>query len=61
MRSTGWAMLSASSVQEAHDLAAVAHADALRTRLSFLHFFDGLCTPYEVLASARCFLTPRLG
>jgi len=48
VRSTGWAMLSASSVQEAHDLAAVAHAAALRTRLPFLHFFDGFRTSHEV-------------
>ena len=47
-RSTGWAMLCASSVQEAHDFAAVAHAATLRTRVPFLHFFDGFRTSHEV-------------
>ncbi|HET8661516.1 MAG TPA: pyruvate:ferredoxin (flavodoxin) oxidoreductase [Micromonosporaceae bacterium] len=47
-RSTGWAMLAAGSVQEAHDLALVAHAAALRTRVPFLHFFDGFRTSHEV-------------
>lgn len=43
-RSTGWAMLASSSVQEAQDLAAIAHAASLRTRVPFLHFFDGFRT-----------------
>ena len=47
-RSTGWAMLAAASVQEAHDLALVAHAATLRTRIPFLHFFDGFRTSHEV-------------
>jgi pyruvate-ferredoxin/flavodoxin oxidoreductase len=47
-RSTGWAMLSAGSVQEAHDLALVAHAATLRTRVPFVHFFDGFRTSHEV-------------
>jgi pyruvate-ferredoxin/flavodoxin oxidoreductase len=47
-RSTGWPMLVASSVQEAHDLALVAHAATLRTRLPFLHFFDGFRTSHEI-------------
>ncbi|MEX2621016.1 MAG: pyruvate:ferredoxin (flavodoxin) oxidoreductase [Egibacteraceae bacterium] len=47
-RSTGWAMLSASSVQECQDLAAVAHAATLRTRVPFLHFFDGFRTSHEL-------------
>src|SRR5438309_2011717 len=38
-RSTGWAMLAASSVQEAHDFALVAHAATYRARVPFLHFF----------------------
>src|SRR5512134_4018292 len=38
-RTTGMAMLCASSVQEAHDFAAVAHAAALRSRVPVLHFF----------------------
>ncbi|HKH88999.1 MAG TPA: pyruvate:ferredoxin (flavodoxin) oxidoreductase, partial [Acidimicrobiales bacterium] len=48
VRSTGWAMLAASSVQEAHDFALVAHAATLRTRVPFLHFFDGYRTSHEV-------------
>ncbi|MGC9963562.1 MAG: pyruvate:ferredoxin (flavodoxin) oxidoreductase, partial [Acidimicrobiales bacterium] len=47
-RTTGWAMLSASSVQEAHDFALVAHAATLRGRVPFLHFFDGYRTSHEV-------------
>jgi pyruvate-ferredoxin/flavodoxin oxidoreductase len=47
-RTTGWAMLAASSVQEAHDFALVAHAATLRTRLPFLHFFDGFRTSHEI-------------
>jgi pyruvate-ferredoxin/flavodoxin oxidoreductase len=47
-RSTGWAMLCASSVQEAHDFALVAHAATLRARVPFLHFFDGFRTSHEV-------------
>ena len=47
-RSTGWTMLAASSVQEAHDFALIAHAAALRTRVPVLHFFDGFRTSHEV-------------
>ncbi len=47
-RGTGWAMLCASSVQECHDFALVAHATTLRTRVPFLHFFDGFRTSHEV-------------
>jgi pyruvate-ferredoxin/flavodoxin oxidoreductase len=47
-RSTGWAMLAAGSVQEAHDLALVAHAATLRARVPFVHFFDGFRTSHEV-------------
>src|SRR5688572_8472884 len=47
-RATGWAMLSAASVQEAHDFALVAHAATLRSRVPFLHFFDGFRTSHEV-------------
>ena len=47
-RTTGWAMLAASSVQEAHDFALVAHAASLRSRVPFLHFFDGFRTSHEV-------------
>jgi pyruvate-ferredoxin/flavodoxin oxidoreductase len=47
-RATGWAMLAAGSVQEAHDLALVAHAASLRSRVPFLHFFDGFRTSHEI-------------
>jgi len=47
-RSTGFALLASSSVQEAQDLALVAHAAALRSRVAFLHFFDGFRTSHEV-------------
>jgi len=47
-RSTGFAMLCASSVQEAHDFALVSHAATLRTRVPFLHFFDGFRTSHEI-------------
>ena len=47
-RTTGFAMLCSSSVQETQDLALVAHAATLRTRVPFLHFFDGFRTSHEV-------------
>ncbi|MGH2513877.1 MAG: pyruvate:ferredoxin (flavodoxin) oxidoreductase [Candidatus Limnocylindrales bacterium] len=47
-RSAGWAMLAAGSVQEAHDFALVAHAATLRSRLPFVHFFDGFRTSHEI-------------
>ncbi len=47
-RSTGFAMLSSGSVQEAHDFALVAHAATLRSRVPFLHFFDGFRTSHEI-------------
>jgi pyruvate-ferredoxin/flavodoxin oxidoreductase len=47
-RSTGFAMLASGSAQEAHDLAAVAHAATLRSRVPMLHFFDGFRTSHEV-------------
>jgi pyruvate-ferredoxin/flavodoxin oxidoreductase len=46
-RSTGFAMLSSASVQEAQDFAAIAHAATLESRLPFLHFFDGFRTSHE--------------
>jgi pyruvate-ferredoxin/flavodoxin oxidoreductase len=48
VRQTGYALLCSNSVQEAHDLAAVAHLATLRTRVPFLHFFDGFRTSHEV-------------
>ena len=47
-RGTGFAMLCASDVQEAHDFAAVSIAATLRARVPFLHFFDGFRTSHEV-------------
>jgi len=47
-RATGFAMLFSGSVQEAMDLALVAHAATLRTRLPFLHVFDGFRTSHEL-------------
>src|SRR5246500_4014029 len=47
-RTTGWAMLCSNSVQEAMDLALIAHAASLETRIPFLHFFDAFRTSHEV-------------
>jgi pyruvate-ferredoxin/flavodoxin oxidoreductase len=47
-RQTGFALLCANCVQEAHDMAAVAHAATLEARIPFLHFFDGFRTSHEV-------------
>ena len=48
VRQTGFAMLSSASVQEAQDLALIAQAATLRTRVPFLHFFDGFRTSHEL-------------
>jgi pyruvate-ferredoxin/flavodoxin oxidoreductase len=47
-RATGCALLASSSVQEAQDLALVAHAATLAARVPFIHFFDGFRTSHEV-------------
>ncbi|MEP7287829.1 MAG: pyruvate:ferredoxin (flavodoxin) oxidoreductase [Chloroflexota bacterium] len=47
-RTTGFALLSSGSVQEAHDFALIAQAAALETRVPFLHFFDGFRTSHEI-------------
>jgi pyruvate-ferredoxin/flavodoxin oxidoreductase len=47
-RQTGFALLASGSVQEAHDMAAIAHASTLEARVPFLHFFDGFRTSHEV-------------
>jgi pyruvate-ferredoxin/flavodoxin oxidoreductase len=47
-RATGFALLASRSVQEAQDLALIAHASTLQTRLPFVHFFDGFRTSHEV-------------
>jgi pyruvate-ferredoxin/flavodoxin oxidoreductase len=48
VRQTGFALLCSASVQEAHDLAVVAQIATLRTRIPFLHFFDGFRTSHEL-------------
>jgi pyruvate-ferredoxin/flavodoxin oxidoreductase len=48
VRQTGFAVLASSSVQEAHDLALVAQAATLSTRVPFVHFFDGFRTSHEL-------------
>ncbi len=48
-RQTGFALLCSNSVQEAHDMAAIAHAASLESRIPFLHFFDGFRTSHEVM------------
>jgi pyruvate-ferredoxin/flavodoxin oxidoreductase len=47
-RTTGFALLAASSVQAAQDLALVSHAVTLKSRVPFIHFFDGFRTSHEV-------------
>ncbi len=46
-RQTGFAMLASSSVQEAQDMALVAHLATLKSSVPFLHFFDGFRTSHE--------------
>src|SRR5210317_868720 len=47
-RTTGFGLLSSSSVQSAQDLALIAHASTLAARIPFIHFFDGFRTSHEV-------------
>ncbi|MGM9762835.1 MAG: pyruvate:ferredoxin (flavodoxin) oxidoreductase [Candidatus Cryptobacteroides sp.] len=47
-RQTGFAMLASASVQEAEDMAAVAHLSAIKSSIPFLHFFDGFRTSHEI-------------
>ena len=47
VRQTGFIMLSSHNVQQAHDMALIAHAAALRIKLPFVHFFDGFRTSHE--------------
>src|SRR5476651_1898523 len=47
-RQTGFAMLASMSVQEAHDQAAISAACSLRSRIPFVHFFDGFRTSHEL-------------
>ena len=48
IRPIGFAMLGSNSVQEAHDMALVAQAATLKSRVPFVHFFDGFRTSHEV-------------
>jgi len=48
MRMTGVGMLSSNSVQEAMDMALIAHSSTLESRIPFIHFFDGFRTSHEV-------------
>jgi len=48
VRQTGFALVASGSVQEAHDFAAIAQAATLKSRVPFLHFFDGFRTSHEV-------------
>ncbi len=47
-RQTGFAMLASGSVQEVMDLGGIAHLSAIKTRVPFLHFFDGFRTSHEI-------------
>jgi pyruvate-ferredoxin/flavodoxin oxidoreductase len=66
-RQTGFAMLASGSVQEAHDFAAIGQRATLRSRVPFLHFFDGFRTSHEVSKieqltddDLRALITPEL-
>ena len=48
VRQTGFALLASASVQEAHDMAAIAQLATLRSRVPFVHFFDGFRTSHEL-------------
>ena len=48
VRTTGWGLLASASVQEASDFALIAQAASLRSRIPFVHFFDGFRTSHEV-------------
>ena len=47
-RQTGFALLASSSVQEVMDLGGIAHLAAIKSRVPFLHFFDGFRTSHEI-------------
>lgn len=48
VRSTGFAILASNNVQEAQDIALIAHAATLQSRVPFLHFFDGFRVSHEI-------------
>jgi len=47
-RQTGFALLASNSVQEVMDLGCIAHLSAIKSRVPFLHFFDGFRTSHEI-------------
>jgi pyruvate-ferredoxin/flavodoxin oxidoreductase len=47
-RGTGWGMLASGSVQEGHDFALISTAASLKSRIPFVHFFDGFRTSHEI-------------
>jgi len=47
-RQTGFAMLASGSVQESMDLAGIAHLSTIKSRVPFVHFFDGFRTSHEI-------------
>ena len=53
-RHTGFAMLATGSVQEIMDLAPIAHLASFKTRIPFLHFFDGFRTSHEIQKVEEC-------
>ncbi len=53
-RQTGFAMLATGSVQEIMDLAPIAHLAAIKSRVPFLHFFDGFRTSHEIQKVEEC-------
>ena len=48
VRQTGWCMLASNNVEDAKNMAAVAHLSAIKSSLPFLHFFDGFRTSHEL-------------
>ena len=48
VRQTGWGMLCSQNVQECQDMALIATQSALKSRVPFMHFFDGFRTSHEV-------------
>jgi len=52
-RATGFAMLASGSVQESQDMALIAQAATLRTRVPFMHFFDGFRSSHEITKIER--------
>ncbi len=53
-RQTGFAMLATGSVQEIMDIAGIAHLASIKTRIPFLHFFDGFRTSHEIQKVEEC-------